>query len=55
MIDKYGDDFYLKPRPRKHRYIFIVGSMSYKKSVRKALRYKVEAYPKLGKEYDKHK
>lgn len=46
MRDKYGDDFYLAPRPRKHRYIFVTGSKTYKKSVRKALRYQITDYPK---------
>lgn len=46
MRDKYGDDFYLQPRPRKHRYIYIVGSKGYKKAVRVALKYKIEPYPK---------
>jgi len=46
MRDKYGDDFYLQPRSRKHRYIFAVGSKTFKKSVKKALRYKIEDYPK---------
>jgi len=46
MRDKYGDAFYLAPRPRKHRYIFITGSKSYKKKVRKVLKYKIEEYPK---------
>lgn len=31
MRDKYGDSFYLAQRPRKHRYIFVAGSKSYKK------------------------
>lgn len=48
MRDKYGDDFYLAPRPRKHRYIYILGSKTYKKAVRKALRYKIEKYPKAA-------
>jgi len=46
MRDKYGDDFYSAPRPRKHRYIFIVGSKTYKKHVTKHIKYKQEAYPK---------
>lgn len=46
MRDKYGDDFYLAPRPRKHRYIFITGSKSQKKKITKAIKYKQEAYPK---------
>lgn len=48
MRDKYGDDFYLAPRPRKHRYIYIVGSKKFKKEVKKALRYKIEKYPKAA-------
>lgn len=47
MREKYGDDFYLAPRPRKHRYIYFVGSRKFKKSARKALKYKVASYPKL--------
>jgi hypothetical protein len=46
MREKYGDDFYLAPRPRKHRYIYIVGDKSYKKAATKSLKYKVESYPK---------
>jgi len=48
MREKYGDDFYLKPRPRKHRYIFIVGSKTYKKKMSKLLKYKQCQYPKKG-------
>ena len=46
MRDKYGDDFYLAPRPRKHRYLYITGSKTYKKTVRSELKYKIEDYPK---------
>ena len=46
MRQKYGSDFYLAPRPRKHRYVYIVGSKSYKKRVLAALRYPQEPYPK---------
>ncbi len=46
MREKYGDDFYLSPRPRKHRYIFIVGSKKYKKFILHNLNYKIEQYPK---------
>lgn len=49
MRDKYGDDFYLEPRPRKHRYIFITGSKTYKKKVKLNLRYSEQPYPKQGK------
>ena len=46
MRAKYGDDFYLEPRPRKHRYVYFVGSKSQRRSMRAALRYPVEPYPK---------
>ena len=46
MRDKYGDDFYLKPRPRKHRYIYLVGSKSFKKRIAKEIKYKQFEYPK---------
>lgn len=46
MREKYGDDFYLEPRPRKHRYIFLTGSKSFKNKVVKLIKYKQEPYPK---------
>ena len=46
MREKYGDAFYLQERPRKHRYIFIVGDKTFRKAVIKNLKYRVEAYPK---------
>ena len=46
MREKYGDDFYLAPRPRKHRYVYFVGSRSFKKMAKQSLRYKIESYPK---------
>jgi hypothetical protein len=46
MRDKYGDDFYLAPRPRKHRYIYLVGDRRWKKKAIKALKYKQQPYPK---------
>jgi hypothetical protein len=46
MRDKYGDDFYLEDRPRKHRYIYLCGSKSQRSAMREALRYKLEPYPK---------
>lgn len=48
MRDKYGDDFYLKPRSRKHRYVFVVGSKTFKKKVISALRYEITDYPKCA-------
>lgn len=46
MKEKYGDDFYLKPRPRKHRYIYLTGSKKWKRKVRELIKYKQEDYPK---------
>ena len=48
MRDKYGSDFYLSPRPRKHRYIFIVGSKKYKKEIASLIKYKQESYPRIN-------
>lgn len=45
MREKYGDDFYLKPRPRKHRYIFIRGSKGFKVKAKRALKYPRMDYP----------
>ena len=45
MRDKYGDDFYLEPRARKHRYIYVVGNKGYKKEVYREIKYKQQAYP----------
>ena len=46
MREKYGDDFYLEDRPRKHRYVYPCGSKAQRKQILDALRYKVEGYPK---------
>ena len=46
MREKYGSDFYLMDRPRKHRYIYVVGSKKYKKEVIKNLKYNIQEYPK---------
>ena len=46
MREKYGDDFYLAPRPRKHRYIRVVGDKKFIKSARKSIRYEMEEYPR---------
>lgn len=46
MRAKYGSDFYLAPRPRKHRYIFFHGSRSFKRVMMNCLKYKQEEYPK---------
>jgi hypothetical protein len=47
MREKYGDDFYLAPRPRKHRYIYIVGDKNWKRDAYAAIRYAEQPYPKV--------
>jgi hypothetical protein len=42
----YGDDFYLQDRPRKHRYVYFVGTKNERQQMRGVLRYPVEPYPK---------
>jgi hypothetical protein len=44
--EKYGDDFYLKERSRKHRYVYLVGSKTFKKQALKELKYDIVNYPK---------
>ena len=46
MREKYGEDFYLQDRPRKHRYIYFCGDRRQVRAMRAALKYKVEPYPK---------
>ena len=46
MREKYGSDFYSKPRPRKHRYIRTIGSRSFVKRANLAIKYKIEPFPK---------
>lgn len=49
MRQVYGDDFYLKQRPRKHRYIYITGKNNKKKKkLFNQILYKQEEYPKKG-------
>lgn len=45
MREKYGDDFYLAPRPRKHRYIYITGNKRFKRLAKKNLKYRIQGYP----------
>jgi hypothetical protein len=45
MRDRYGDDFYLSPRPRKHRYIRIIGSRGFKAKAARAIKYERMPYP----------
>jgi len=46
MREKYGDNFYLSPRSRKHRYIHIIGSKKFRKEVINSLKYPIKPYPK---------
>jgi hypothetical protein len=46
MRDKFGDDFYLKERSRKHRYIYIIANKHEKTKITKQLLYSECAYPK---------
>jgi len=48
MRKKYGDDFYLQARPRKHRYIYVTGTKKFKKDVMASLRYGIAPYPKAA-------
>lgn len=41
MRDKYGDDFYLEPRPRKHRYIYVTGGGRQARNLRSKIKYPV--------------
>lgn len=50
MREKYGENFYLSDRPRKHRYVKIIGSRRFRKAARAALVYPVSDYPKLDKQ-----
>ena len=44
--EDYGDKFYLKQRPRKHRYIYFIGNKRDKKTFKKELKYEFKPYPK---------
>ena len=46
MRDKFGDDFYLKPRPRKYRYIYITGNQKTRSKMYEQVKYQQEPYPK---------
>lgn len=46
MREKYGDDFYLEDRPRKHRYIYFIGNKRFKRKALSDLKYNVLEYPK---------
>ena len=41
MREKYGDDFYLEPRSRKHRYLYFIGSRKEVRMFRQSLTWPV--------------
>ena len=45
----YGDRFYLKPRPRKHRYVFVNAKGGRRRALTRAIRYSQEPYPKAAR------
>ena len=46
MVEKYGDAFYLAPRARKHRYIYITGDARDRAAIYPHIRYKRKDYPR---------
>ena len=46
LKNKYGDNFYMKDRSRKHRYLLIHADKKTKKSILHNLKYKILPYPK---------
>ena len=46
MREKYGNDFYLGDRPRKHRYFTFIGNKKQIALMFKILPYKIQPYPK---------
>jgi hypothetical protein len=53
MREKYGDDFYLADRPRKHRYIYMCGNKRQREAMTLALKYSIHKNPKGdSKHYD---
>ena len=46
MRAKYGTDFYLEDRPRKHRYVYLCGNKRQRAIMRGALNYEALPYPK---------
>jgi len=46
MREKYGDDFYLLPRSRKHKYIYFNAKKKRRRELISKLKYQVQPYPK---------
>jgi len=52
-LRKADDRFHVVQRPRKHRYIYFLGSKEEKKELKEKLRYPISSYPKTeNKKYD---
>jgi hypothetical protein len=53
MREKYGDDFYLEDRARKHRYVYFLGNKRQVHEMKINLKYPIMPYPKGdNKRYD---
>lgn len=46
MREKFGDDFYLENRSRKHHYVFFCGNKFQRKNMKTSLMYPICDYPK---------
>ena len=46
LKQKFGDNLYMKDRPRKHRYFYFIGSKTDCNKMKRLLPYAIEAYPK---------
>jgi hypothetical protein len=46
LRERFGDRFYLSPRPRKHRYIYVTGAPKFRKTVWQDMKYAEKPYPK---------
>lgn len=53
LREKFGDDLYMRERPRKHRYFYFVGNKRDKRKMMSQLPYEIQPYPKGdNKRYD---
>lgn len=46
MREKFGENFYLEQRPRKHRYFYFLGDKKQRKDMISKLPYSIQPYPK---------
>ena len=53
LKEEYGDRLGKRDRPRKHRYVYLIGSKKEKAEMRKKLKYTEQEYPKtVNENYD---